>query len=69
MGDVIDFRKREKRSRRDNEPPTGDAQILFFLGVQYVRVDDTQQRVDGGASPTVNRGPSGGKRRKRRASA
>ncbi|KAF2992636.1 hypothetical protein OGR47_06260 [Methylocystis sp. MJC1] len=69
MGDVIGFRKREKRSRHNDEPPKGDAQILFFLGVQYIRIDETQQRVEGGASPALGRGPSGGKRRKGRASA
>lgn len=68
MGDVVEFRKREKRSRQNSEPPMGDAQILFFLGVRYVHMEEPRG-VGGGASPTHGRGPSGGKRRKGRASA
>ncbi|MDJ0447165.1 hypothetical protein [Methylocystis sp. JR02] len=46
----------------------GDAQILFFLGVRYLQMEEPQG-IEGGASPTHGRGPSGGKRRKGRASA
>lgn len=68
MGDVVEFRKREKRSRQSSEPPMGDAQILFFLGVRYLHMEEPQA-VEGGVSPTHGRDPSGGKRRKGRASA
>jgi hypothetical protein len=61
MGEVIAFRKREKPLRRAREPLTGDAQILFFLGVRYVRVEDgAQSQAPGGR-------PRGGGARKRRA--
>jgi hypothetical protein len=63
MGEVIAFRKREKPSRNASEaPPTGDAQILFFLGVRYVRMEDYQSQVPGGR-------PRGGGKGKRRARA
>jgi hypothetical protein len=62
MGEVIAFRKSARPSRRASEPPTGDAQILFFLGVRYVRMDDCQSHAPGG-------GPRGGGKGKRRARA
>jgi hypothetical protein len=43
MGEVVAFRLREKASRRASEPPTGDAQILFFLGVRYSRIEEPPQ--------------------------
>jgi hypothetical protein len=43
MGEVVAFRLREKASRRASGPPTGDAQILFFLGVRYSRIEEPPQ--------------------------
>lgn len=61
MGEVIAFRKREKPSRHTGAPPTGDAQILFFLGVRYMRMEDFSQ------SHAPGDRPRGGGTRKRRA--
>ncbi len=66
MGEVVGFRLREKKSREKGEPPTGGAQILFFLGARYMRAEDSLD-ARGGASPTVGGGSSGGKKRKKRA--
>jgi hypothetical protein len=68
MGEVVAFRLREKSSRRTCEPPTGDAQILFFLGVRYIRADEPEAML-GTRSPKHGRGPGGGKKRKTRARA
>jgi hypothetical protein len=60
MGEVIAFQKREK-PRHASEPPTDGAQILFFLGVRYVRMEDAgEYHAPGG-------GPRRGGKRKRRA--
>ncbi len=63
MGEVIAFRMREKTPRL-SEPPTGGAQILFFLGVRYMRPD---QPAD--TAPGSRPGPHGGRKRKNRARA
>jgi hypothetical protein len=59
MGEIVAFRKREKASRRASEPPTGDAQILFFLGVRYMRVEEPPETLTPVAS-------GAGRSRKRR---
>ncbi|WP_424361818.1 hypothetical protein [Methylocystis parvus] len=72
MGEVVAFRKREKSSRNEIAPPDGDAQILFFLGVRYARMDEAK---DAGESLSPDHdegcghrhGPRGGKKRKSRA--
>jgi hypothetical protein len=70
MGEVIAFRKRAKSTRQNSEPPTGDAQILFFLGVRYMRMDEAKEP-RGAFSPDhgEGQGPRGGKKRKTRARA
>ncbi len=60
MGQVVAFQTRGRSPRHPSEPPTGDAQILFFLGVRYLRPDDSS------AAQTPGRGPQGGRRRKGR---
>jgi hypothetical protein len=60
MGEVIAFRKREKPSRQASAPPSGDAQILFFLGVRYVRMEEPAQSQAPGGRP---RGSGARKRR------
>ncbi len=41
MGKVIAFRSSAKRIRPGYaQAPPGDAQILFFLGVRYSRMED-----------------------------
>jgi hypothetical protein len=66
MGEVVRFRLRERKSHEKSGPPTGGAQILFFLGVRYMRTEESLD-ARGGASPTLGRGPSSGRKRKRRA--
>jgi hypothetical protein len=68
MGEVLAFQLRPKRSRQSAAPPLGGAQILFFLGVRYVRMEDSLD-AKGGAAPKLGRGGSGGKKRKSRARA
>ncbi len=63
MGEVIAFGMRGRSPRRASEPPTGDAQILFFLGVRYMRIDEPPAL----ETHTPGRGPHGGKKRKSRA--
>jgi hypothetical protein len=71
MGEVVAFRMREKSSRDENAPPAGDAQILFFLGVRYTRMDAPQDACetlspDSGEGRGHGHGPRGGKKRKSR---
>jgi hypothetical protein len=70
MGEVVAFRMRGKSAREKSGPPAGDAQILFFLGVRYARIDDSQD-ARGTLSPDHGAGdsPRGGKKRKSRARA
>ncbi len=70
MGEVVAFRMREKSSRDESAPRTGDAQILFFLGVRYARLDaPTDASPDHGEGRGHGQGPRGGKKRKSRARA
>jgi hypothetical protein len=70
MGEVVAFQIRAKAARQKSEPPTGDAQILFFLGVRYMRIEEMQQS-QGALAPDLGegQGPRGGKKRKSRARA
>ncbi|WP_442754325.1 hypothetical protein ACNHKD_15210 [Methylocystis sp. JAN1] len=74
MGEVVAFRRREKSSRDEGAPSVGDAQILFFLGVRYARMDaplDAGETLspDRGEGRSHGQGPRGGKKRKARARA
>lgn len=62
MGEVVAFQMRAKPARPASEPPTGDAQILFFLGVRYMRAEPDAATL----SPDHGHGPQGGKKRKGR---
>lgn len=67
MGDVIAFQAGAKIARRAL-PPAGDAQILFFLGVRYMRLDDPPPPT--AHAPNARGGETaGGKKRRRRARA
>ncbi len=68
MGEVVAFQTRRKPARQTNEPPTGDAQILFFLGVRYMRADESPETCST-LTPDHGHGPRGGKKRKSRARA
>jgi hypothetical protein len=42
MGTVIAFQTRARSARKSSEGPGSDAQILFFPGVRYMRMDDAR---------------------------
>lgn len=69
MGEVIPFQTRGGKSRAgvDSAPTSGEAQILFFLGVRYERLEDA--RPEKAVSPGAGHGPRGGRKRKSRARA
>jgi len=62
MAQIISLEQRAQ-GRRHAAPVTGGAQILFFLGVRYARVEDPIHSQPSGPNQ------SGGKKRKRRARA
>lgn len=66
MGKVIAFRSSAKRIRPGHAPaPPGDAQILFFLGVRYSRMENPPNTTD---APYESGGDTTrGKKRKHRA--
>ncbi|MCC3247002.1 hypothetical protein LG047_17035 [Methylocystis sp. WRRC1] len=69
MGEVIAFRTRIKDAPNRAEPFNGDAQILFFLGVRYMRMEETPDAAGGWSPPDLGHTPRGGKKRKSRARA
>ncbi|MBU3890670.1 MULTISPECIES: hypothetical protein [Methylosinus] len=62
MGELIDFSARA-RPAAAAPPIVGEAQILFFLGVRYVRPEEAATKTPGGGG----KASSGGRKRKRRA--
>jgi len=67
MGEIVAFRQRAASASPAPIRPDGEAQILFFLGVRYVRMDEAQEtaprdEMGGAHDPRTNRG---GKRRRR----
>ena len=67
MGEVIAFRQRARRASHISDMPAGGAQILFFLGVRYMRMDDAMiNRLALQALSDCHDRPSGGGKRKRR---
>ncbi|MBM3564174.1 MAG: hypothetical protein FJX16_00285 [Alphaproteobacteria bacterium] len=64
MGKVIAFQPRMKASPTRKGALERDAEILFFLGVRYVRMDDADQRTIS-EPKSCGAPPSGGKRRRR----
>lgn len=71
MGEIIAFRHAARRAGKTVEAPPGGAQILFFLGVRYSRMDDaTVDRLARQAMVDWEHDrPTGGGKRKRRARA
>lgn len=64
MGEIIAFPSNTGRNETREPPSDGGAQILFFLGVRYMRLEDEQTK----GAPHENGGEAGrGKKRKRRA--
>jgi hypothetical protein len=64
MGEVVALRS-EARRRALAAPPEGPAQILFFLGVRYVREGDDSETRPGGSRRSGAQAPRS--RRKKRA--
>ncbi|QGM98370.1 hypothetical protein [Methylocystis parvus] len=69
MGEVVAFQIREKTARERSGPPSGGAQILFFLGVRYARIEEPQDALTPDQGQGHGHGPRGGKKRKSRARA
>ncbi|WP_159730795.1 hypothetical protein [Methylosinus sp. Ce-a6] len=63
MGEIIAF-SFKARPAAAAPPIVGEAQILFFLGVRYVRLDGTATNAPSGTGGAAT---SGGRKRKRRA--
>ena len=40
MGEVIAFQKRKESAKNHAPPSVGNAEILFFLGVRYERIQE-----------------------------
>lgn len=68
MGDIIAFSAGAGRARRGRAQFEGEAQILFFLGVRYVRVEEAAQPTAAAPGKSGDEG-AGGRKRKRRARA
>ena len=68
MGQIIAFKARAKSARRQSEPVAGDAQILFFLGVRYSRMED-EQNLSATQAPDLHGDQGGGRKRRKRARA
>ncbi|NUJ78515.1 hypothetical protein HUN39_00410 [Methylocystis sp. FS] len=66
MGKVIAFQPRTRGASIRNDVQQRDAQILFFLGVRYLRMEDALVNPQEKPAPE-SRGarPGGGKRRRR----
>jgi hypothetical protein len=65
MGQIIAFNARAKITRRQSEPVAGSAQILFFLGVRYSRIED-EQDVSAMLAPDLHGDQGGGRKRRKR---
>jgi len=64
MAEIIPLRPGARAARLAPPPPSEGAQILFFLGVRYCRIEEPQDPVE------KPRGEDdGGKKRRRRARA
>lgn len=67
MAQIICFERRAQKRERV-APVEGGAQILFFLGVRYERMEDSYSSpLRGGDEPRQGETVGGGKKRKRRA--
>jgi hypothetical protein len=65
MGKVIAFQPRLRGASKRGEAQQRDAQILFFLGVRYVRMEDALVNPQETPAPESCGAPPGGKRRRR----
>lgn len=69
MGKVIAFQTRGRSARKNSETPGGEAQILFFLGVRYMRMDDALAAQLSDPAPDICGETPGRRKRRRRARA
>ncbi len=65
MGKVIAFQPRLRGASKRGDVQQRDAQILFFLGVRYVRMEDALVNPKETPAPESCGAPPGGKRRRR----
>jgi hypothetical protein len=68
MGQVIAFKPRARTSQHPAVPIAGGAQILFFLGVRYSRMEDARD-FPATQEPDQDSGQGGGRKRRKRARA
>ena len=69
MGELICFRPREARSSRPDTIASEGAQIVFFTGVRYERMQEPDPVLQGGLpdpNPAEGLGRSGRGRKRRR---
>jgi len=65
MGKVIAFQPRAKAAPTREGALRRGAEILFFLGVRYERIDDAHRDQKHPSGPDCAAPPTGGKRRPR----
>lgn len=65
MGKVIAFRPRPRAAPKRSDALQRDAEILFFLGVRYLRIDDAITHQFAKSGPEYCGAPPGGGKRKR----
>jgi hypothetical protein len=66
MGKVIAFQPRARAAPPREGALRRDAEILFFLGVRYERIDDARRDQKSASGPDACGAPAtGGKRRRR----
>lgn len=66
MGQVIAFRPRAKTLQQPPAAMAGGAQILFFLGVRYSRMEEDRNH-PASREPDQDSGQGGGRKRRKRA--
>jgi hypothetical protein len=67
MAEIIPLRPGARAARLAPPPPSEGAQILFFLGVRYCRIEELEESLDPVEKPRGE--DDGGKKRRRRARA
>ena len=66
MGQIIAFRPRAKSAQQAATPMPGGAQILFFLGVRYSRMED-ERELPATREPDQDSSQGCGRKRRKRA--
>lgn len=68
MGQIIAFKPRAATLQRPSATVTGGAEILFFLGVRYCRMEEDQS-LPSTQAPDQDSGQGGARKRRKRARA